>query len=394
MREAVIVSTARTPIGVAFKGALNNIKSPTMMGHAIQHAVERAGVDPGTIEDVVIGSVLTAGTGGMNVGRLSALAAGLPNTVAGQTIDRQCSSGLMAIATAAKQVIVDGQNVAVAGGQENISAVQNAYLKWAGDEKDPNVIAQSEHAYMPMLMTAENVARVYGISRDAQDEYAALSQERTARAQAAGAFNDEIVPITAIKRVKNRETGEETLEEVTLSKDEGNRPGSTAETLGALNPVIDGGVITAGNASQLSDGASACVLMEGKLAEQQGLTPLGIYRGMAVAGNAPEEMGVGPIYAIPKLLKNAGLRIEDIGLWELNEAFACQVLYCRDYLGIDPEIYNVNGGAISIGHPYGMTGARQVGHALLEGKRRGAKYVVTSMCVGGGMGAAALFEVA
>ena len=393
MREAVIVSTARTPIGVAFKGALNNIKSPTMMGHAMQHAVERAGVDPGLIEDVVIGSVLTAGTAGMNVARLSALAAGLPNTVAGQTIDRQCSSGLMAIATAAKQIIVDGQNVAVAGGQENISALQNAYLKWAGDEKDPNVIAQSEHAYMPMLMTAENVARTYGISRDAQDEYAALSQERTAHAQAAGAFEDEIVPITAIKRVKNRETGEETLEEVTLSKDEGNRPGTTAEKLGALNPVVEDGVITAGNASQLSDGASACVLMESKMAEQKGLTPLGIYRGMAVAGNAPEEMGVGPIYAIPKLLKNAGLRIEDIGLWELNEAFACQVLYCRDHLGIDPEIYNVNGGAISIGHPYGMTGARQVGHALLEGKRRGVKYVVTSMCVGGGMGAAALFEV-
>ena len=394
MRKAVIVSTARTPIGVAFKGALNNIKSPTMMGHAIQHAVERAGVDPGLIEDVVIGSVLTAGTAGMNVARLSALAAGLPNTVAGQTIDRQCSSGLMAIATAAKQIIVDGQNVAVAGGQENISALQNAYLKWAGDEKDPNVIAQSEHAYMPMLMTAENVARTYGISRDAQDEYAALSQERTAHAQAAGAFEDEIVPITAIKRVKNRETGEETQEEVTLSKDEGNRPGSTAETLGQLNPVVEGGVITAGNASQLSDGASACVLMEGKMAEQQGLRPLGIYRGMAVAGNAPEEMGVGPIYAIPKLLKTAGLRMSDIGLWELNEAFACQVLYCRDHLGIDPEIYNVNGGAISIGHPYGMTGARQVGHVLLEGRRRGVKYVVTSMCVGGGMGAAALFEIA
>jgi acetyl-CoA C-acetyltransferase/acetyl-CoA acyltransferase len=393
MREAVIVSTARTPIGVAFKGALNNIKSPTMMGHAIEHAVKRAGVDPGSIEDVVIGSVLTAGTAGMNVARLSALAAGLPNTVAGQTIDRQCSSGLMAIATASKQIIVDGQNVAVAGGQENISALQNAYLKWAGDEKDPNVIAQSEHAYMPMLMTAENVARTYKISRDAQDEYAALSQGRTARAQAAGAFDEELVAITAIKRGKNRETGEETLEEVTLSKDEGNRPGTTAETLGALNPVVEGGVITAGNASQLSDGASACVLMESKMAEQQGLTPLGIYRGMAVAGNAPEEMGVGPIFAIPKLLKNAGLRIEDIGLWELNEAFACQVLYCRDHLVIDPEIYNVNGGAISVGHPYGMTGARQVGHALLEGKRRGVKYVVTSMCVGGGMGAAALLEV-
>ncbi|KIC23932.1 MULTISPECIES: acetyl-CoA C-acyltransferase [unclassified Leisingera] len=394
MREAVIVSTARTPIGVAFKGALNNIKSPTLMGHAIRHAVERAAVDPGLIEDVVIGSVLTAGTGGLNVGRLSVLAAGLPVTVSGQTIDRQCSSGLMAIAAAAKQIIVDGQNVAVAGGQENISAVQNAYLKWAGDEKDPSVTAQCEHAYMPMLMTAENVARVYGISRDAQDEYAALSQKRTARAQAAGAFDDEIVPITANKRVRNRESGEETLEEVTLSKDEGNRPGSTVETLSQLNPVIDGGVITAGNASQLSDGASACVLMEGKMADQHGHTPLGIYRGMAVAGNAPEEMGIGPIYAIPKLLKNAGLGIDDIGLWELNEAFACQALYCRDHLGIDPELYNVNGGAISIGHPYGMTGARQVGHALLEGKRRGVKYVVTSMCVGGGMGAAALFEVA
>ncbi|WP_122074319.1 acetyl-CoA C-acyltransferase [Pseudophaeobacter sp. EL27] len=394
MREAVIVSTARTPIGVAFKGALNNIKSPTMMGHAIAHAVERAGVDPALIEDVVVGSVLTAGTGGMNVGRLSALAAGLPNTVAGQTIDRQCSSGLMAIATAAKQIIVDGQDVAVAGGQENISAVQNAYLKWAGDEKDPSVTAQSEHAYMPMLMTAENVARTFGLSREAQDEYAALSQERTARAQDAGAFDDEIVPITSIKRVKNRETGEETLEEVTLSKDEGNRPGTTAETLGQLNAIVEGGSITAGNASQLSDGASACVLMDRKMAEQQGLTPLGIYRGMAVAGNAPEEMGIGPIYAIPKLLKNAGLNIKDIGLWELNEAFACQALFCRDHLGIDPKIYNVNGGAISIGHPYGMTGARQVGHALLEGKRRGVKYVVTSMCVGGGMGVAALFEVA
>jgi len=393
MREAVIVSTARTPIGVAFKGALNNIKSPTLMGHAISHAVARAGVDPDVIDDVIIGSVLTAGTAGMNVARLSALAAGLPNTVPGQTIDRQCSSGLMAIATAAKQIMVDGQTIAVAGGQENISAIQNAYLKWVGDEQDPNVTAQAEHAYMPMLMTAENVAIVYGISREAQDAYAASSQDRTAQAQAAGIFDDEIVPITAIKRVKNRETGEVTLEEVTLSQDEGNRPGTTAEKLSNLNPVIESGVITAGNASQLSDGASACVLMESKAAEQQGLAPLGIYRGMAVAGNAPEEMGIGPVYAIPKLLKQAGLSVSDIGLWELNEAFACQALYCRDHLGIDPAIYNVNGGAISIGHPYGMTGARQVGHALLEGKRRGVRYVVTSMCIGGGMGAAALFEV-
>ena len=393
MKEAVIVSTARTPIGIAFKGALNNIKSPTLMGHAISHAVARAGIDPVAIDDVVIGSVLTGGTAGMNVARLSALAAGLPNTVPGQTIDRQCSSGLMAIATAAKQIMVDGQTVAVAGGQENISAIQNAYLKWVGDEQDTNVIAQAEHAYMPMLMTAENVAAVYGISREAQDEYAASSQARTAQAQEAGRFDAEIVPITAIKRVKNRETDEVTLEEVTLSQDEGNRPGTTTEKLGSLNPVVEGGVITAGNASQLSDGASACVLMESKTAEQQGLTPLGIYRGMAVAGNAPEEMGIGPVYAIPKLLKYAGLSISDIGLWELNEAFACQVLYCRDHLDIDPAIYNVNGGAISIGHPYGMTGARQVGHGLLEGKRRGVRYVVTSMCIGGGMGAAALFEV-
>jgi len=394
MKEAVIVSTARTPIGVAFKGALNNIKSPTMMGHAISHAIDRAGVDPGRIEDVVVGSVLTAGTAGMNVARLSALAAGLPVTVAGQTIDRQCSSGLMAIATAAKQIIVDGQDIVVAGGQENISAVQNTYLKWVGDEQDPNVIARAEHAYMPMLMTAENVARVYGISREAQDEYATSSQMRTAKAQASGAFDEEVVPITATKRVKNRETGDVTFEEVTLSKDEGNRPGTTVEKLATLNPVIDGGVVTAGNASQLSDGASACVLMERKLAARSGLSPLGVYRGMAVAGNAPEEMGIGPVFAIPRLLKNTGLDIGDIGLWELNEAFACQALYCRDHLGIDPEIYNVNGGAISIGHPYGMTGARQVGHALLEGRRRGVRYVVVSMCIGGGMGAAALFETA
>ena len=393
MKDAVIVSTARTPIGMAFRGALNNIKSPTMAGHAIFHAVSRAGVDPAEIEDIVLGSVLTGGTAGMNVARLSALAAGLPITVAGQTLDRQCSSGLMAIATAAKQVMIDGQDIVIAGGQDNISAVQNTYMQWVSDEKDPNVVAHAEHAYMPMLKTAETVVQRYGISREAQDEYAASSQMRTAQAQERGAFDDEIVPITTTKIVKNKETGETTLQEVTLSKDEGNRPNTTLETLAGLKPVLEGGLVTAGNASQLSDGASASVLMEGRLASQRGLSPLGIYRGMAVAGNAPEEMGIGPIYAIPKLLKNHGLKISDIGLWELNEAFACQVLYCRDHLGIDPDIYNVNGGAISIGHPYGMTGARQVGHALIEGRRRGVKYVVISMCVGGGMGAAGLFEV-
>lgn len=393
MREAVIVSTARTPIAKAYRGAFNNIKSPTLLGHAISHAVERAGVEPGLVDDVVIGTVLAAGTAGMNVARNAAMAAGLPETVAAQTIDRQCSSGLMAIATAAKQIVVDGMDVTVGGGHENITAVQAEYFKWASGEADPRVIAKAAHAYMPMLQTAEFVAKKYGISREQQDEYALQSQQRTHAAQVQGRFDSEIVALPSTMAIADKASGAISYKEVLLKQDEGNRPDTTAESLAALKPVIEGGTVTAGNASQLSDGASACVLMERSVAERRGVQPLGLYRGMAVAGCAPEEMGVGPIYAIPKLLKQHGLSANDIGLWELNEAFACQALYCRDALHIDPDRYNVNGGGISVGHPYGMTGARQVGHALIEGKRRRERFVVVTMCVGGGMGAAGLFEV-
>ena len=393
MKQAVIVSTARTPIGVAFRGSLNNIKSPTLTAHAIRHAVERAAVEGVEVDDVIVGAVLTAGTAGMNVARLAALTAGLPVSVPAQTVDRQCSSGLMAIAIAARQILVEGMEVVVAGGQDNISAVQNQYFPWVTDSVDENVIRHAEHAYMPMLMTAEQVIWRYDISRESQDLYALQSQQRTAAAQEAGRFVDEIVPIDAVRAVKDKESGELSFHETRLQQDEGNRPQTTLEVLAGLSPVIEGGSVTAGNASQLSDGASACVLMEASQAEKRGLQPLGAYRGMAVAGNAPEEMGLGPIYAVPRLLERHGLEIDDIDLWELNEAFACQALYCRDHLGIDNEVYNVNGGSISIGHPYGMTGARLVGHVLLEGRRRGAKYVVVTMCVGGGMGAAGLFEV-
>ncbi len=393
MKEAVILSTARTPIGKAFRGAFNTIKSPTMASHAIHAAVERAGIEAGEIEDLVMGTALTSGTAGLNLARMAALASGLPLSVSGQTLDRQCASGLMAIATAAKQIIVDGMPATIGAGQENISAVQNRNMEWAYAERDLQVERNAIHAYMPMLQTAELVAQRYGISREAQDAYALQSQQRTAAAQQAGLFDGEIVPVSSMRQVTDKATGETRLEQVTLRQDEGNRPQTRLEDLINLKPVIEGGCITAGNASQLSDGASACVLMDARLAEQRNLKPLGLYRGIAVAGLAPEEMGIGPVLAVPKLLKQHGLKVDDIGLWELNEAFACQVLYCRDTLGIDDARLNVNGGSIAIGHPYGMSGARMVGHALLEGRRRGVKYVVVTMCVGGGMGAAGLFEV-
>src|SRR3546814_499011 len=389
MRDAVIVSTARTPIGRAYRGAFNATPPPTLAAHAISAAVERSGIDPADVDDCIIGCAMPH-SAQIIIGRTAALRAGLPASVSGMTIDRQCSSGLMAVATAAKQVIVDRMDIVVAGGVESISLVQTGDVRIV---PDPELVAQVPDIYMLPLQTAEVVAARYNVSREYQDQYSLQSQQRTAAAQAAGAFDDEIVPVEATMAVKDKATGEIVKRSVRLDHDEGNRPETTIEDLRSLKPVVEGGIVTAGNASQLSDGASACVVMEAKTAERRGLAPLGRYVGMTMAGTKPDEMGIGPVFAVPRLLKRFDLKMDDIGLWELNEAFASQLLYCRDQLHIPNELLNVNGGAISIGHPYGMSGARMVGHALIEGKRRGVRYVVVTMCVGGGMGAAGLFEV-